>query len=61
VVRSPFELYANDELYLSETVTPAEVSAIENLIPSTSWHVGAPSHNRTDLPRKSGNAACQAD
>jgi hypothetical protein len=37
VVRSPFELYENDELYLRETVTPDEMSVIERLIPSTSW------------------------
>jgi hypothetical protein len=43
VVRSPFELYESEELYLRETVTAAEIAVIESLIPSTSWHVGTPS------------------
>lgn len=46
VVRSPFELWQDDELCLRETVTTDEMSAIESLIPSDSWHVGAPSNSR---------------
>ncbi|HWC99824.1 MAG TPA: hypothetical protein VG456_23850 [Candidatus Sulfopaludibacter sp.] len=46
VVRSPFELWQDDELYLRETVTPVEMSEIESLISSDSWHVGKPSENR---------------
>ena len=40
VVRSPFELWEDDEVYLREVVTPAEMLDIERLIQSDSWHVG---------------------
>jgi hypothetical protein len=43
VVRSPFELYENDELYLRENVSATEMPVIESLIPATSWHAGEPS------------------
>lgn len=46
VVRSPFELWQDDELYLVETVTSAEMAELESLIPPDSWHVGA----RSDKP-----------
>ncbi len=46
VVRSPFELWEDDELYLREAVTSDEMLSIESLIASDSWHVGASSENR---------------
>jgi hypothetical protein len=48
VVRSPFELYENDELYLRENVTATEMAVIESLIPSTSWHTGESSKTMAD-------------
>jgi hypothetical protein len=46
VVRSPVELYENDELYLRENVTAAEMSEIERLVPATEWHFGVAPANR---------------
>lgn len=43
VVRSPFELWQDDELHLREAITPAEMKEIESHIPSDSWHVGTSS------------------
>jgi len=40
VVRSPYELWEEDQLYLSEPVTAAEMSELESLIPATAWNVG---------------------
>ena len=39
VVQSPYELWKNEELYVSELVTAAEMSELERLIPTTSWHI----------------------
>jgi hypothetical protein len=36
------ELWQDDEVYLREGVTPAEMMEIENRVPPDSWHVGTP-------------------
>ena len=40
VVRRPFELWQDDEVYLREAVTSAEMMEIKSHIPPDSWHVG---------------------
>jgi hypothetical protein len=37
VVRSPFELYENDEVYLQETITPEEQLTISKVVPPGEW------------------------
>ena len=41
IVRSPFELYENNELCCSENVSSEDVAEIEKLIAPTSWQGGA--------------------
>lgn len=38
-IRSPFELYDTDELYVRETVTADEQSAIAKLVPANDWYL----------------------
>lgn len=37
VVRSPFELYENDEVYLQEVTTPEEQPTISKVVPPGEW------------------------
>jgi hypothetical protein len=37
VVRSPFELYENDEVYLQEMLTPEELPAISKVVSPGEW------------------------
>jgi hypothetical protein len=37
VVRSPFELYDSDEVYLQETITPDEQRLISEAVPPGEW------------------------
>jgi hypothetical protein len=46
VVRSPFELWQDDEVYFREAVTPAEMVEIERHIPLDSWHAGTSAESR---------------
>jgi hypothetical protein len=46
IVRSPFELWEDDEVYLREAVTPAEMAEIESWIPPDSWQVSTSAGSR---------------
>jgi hypothetical protein len=37
LVRSPYELYENDELFVQEMVTAEELAVISGLVPLTDW------------------------
>jgi hypothetical protein len=55
VVRSAFELFDGDKIYLREAVTQAEMMEIENHVPPDSWHIGAGAASRPSA--KSHDAA----
>lgn len=47
VVRSPFELWEDDEVYLREPVTQAEMAEIESHIQPDSWNASTSAGSRT--------------
>ena len=49
IVRSPLELWEDDEVHLCEAVTPAETMEIESYIPSDSWRVGTSARSRSKV------------